>query len=190
MQSMINGLLTLTRIEAGQETPALRRVDVVPLLREAWSTVDPFARTREMRVEWRVPAALELETSPTHLSLVFANLLDNAVSHGAAGSTVVVELARQGERLRLRFANVFEPLTRKGPGAPATGAPGSTIEPLWRRDPARSGDDHSGLGLALCDRVVRLLGGELRARQTGSEFEVEIELPGRVPGAGDASATS
>jgi signal transduction histidine kinase len=187
MQSMINGLLTLTRIEAGQERPASRRIDVVPLLREAWSTVDPFARTRDMRVEWRIPDALELESSPTHLALVFANLLDNAVSHGAAGSTVVVELRRDGERLRLRFTNSFESLTRKGSGAPEGKAPGGSIEPLWRRDPARSGDDHSGLGLSLCDRVVRLLGGELRVRQTGSDFEVEIELWNRGPdAAGDA----
>ena len=187
MQSMINGLLTLTRIEAGQERPAARRIDVVPLLREAWSTVDPFARTRDMRVEWRIPDALELESSPTHLALVFANLLDNAVSHGAAGSIVVVELRREAERLRLRFTNAFDSGARKGSGAPESQAPGGSIEPLWRRDTARSGDDHSGLGLSLCDRVVHLLGGELRVRQTGSDFEVEIDLPQRSPAAeGDA----
>jgi signal transduction histidine kinase len=178
MQSMINGLLTLTRIEAGQETPAARRVDVVPLLREAWSTVDPLARTRDVRVEWRIPASLELLTSPTHLALVFANLFDNAVSHGTAGATVEVALATKEGRTSLRFANPFGPPAGRGTTTPAGTAKGESFAPLWRRDPARSGDDHSGLGLSLCDRVVRLLGGTLRVRQAEARFEVEIELPG------------
>ena len=178
MQSMINGLLTLTRIEAGQETPAARRVDVVPLLREAWSTVDPLARTRDVRVEWRIPASLELLTSPAHLALVFANLFDNAVSHETAGATVEVALATTEGRTSLRFANPFGPPAGKGTTAAAGPAKGESFAPLWRRDPARSGDDHSGLSLSLCDRVVRLLGGTLRVRQAEARFEVEIELPG------------
>jgi signal transduction histidine kinase len=190
MQSMINGLLTLTRIEAGQETPAARRVDVVPLLREAWSTVDPHARTRDIRVEWRIPAALELVTSPNHVALVFANLLDNAVSHGTAGSTVVVERVVRDGRAWLAFGNPFAAPAQRIARLPAARGGAEPIEPLWRRDPARSGDDHSGLGLSLCDRVVRLLGGTLRVRQTEARFEVEVELPGMQAGSHEPAAAA
>ena len=175
MQSMINGLLTLTRIESGQETPAVRSADVVVLLREAWRTVDPMARSRDMRVEWRVPDSLELTTSPTHLALVLANLLDNAIAHGARGGTVEIEVGARGATVALLIANPYESSVRAGA---ATGDDlREAFEPLWRRDPARSGDDHCGLGLALCDRVVRLLGGRIDVRQTETRFEVEIELP-------------
>jgi signal transduction histidine kinase len=177
MQSMINGLLTLTRIEAGQETPAVRRADVVVLLRDAWGSVDPLARSRGMHVEWRAPASLELTTSPTHLALVFANLLDNAIAHGAHGGTIEVEAGTAGGAVALKFSNAFESSGRAVP-AVGDGERRESFEPLWRRDPARSGDDHCGLGLALCDRVVRLLGGRLEVRQTEARFEVEIELPG------------
>ncbi len=176
MQSMINGLLTLTRIEAGQETPAVRRADVVALLREAWTSVDALAHSREMRVEWRLPASLELTTSPTHLALVFANLLDNAIAHGARGGTIEVEVGERDGAIALRIANPFESAVRAA-AAPGEGGPRESFEPLWRRDPARSGDDHCGLGLALCDRVVRLLGGRLEVRQTEARFEVDVELP-------------
>ena len=175
MQSMINGLLTLTRIESGQEKPAVRSADVVVLLREAWRTVDTMARSREMRVEWRVPASLELTTSPTHLALVLANLLDNAIAHGARGGTIEIEVGARGATVALLIANPYESTVRAG--AAAGDEPREAFEPLWRRDPARSGDDHCGLGLALCDRVVRLLGGRIDVRQTESRFEVEVELP-------------
>jgi len=175
MQSMINGLLTLTRIESGQEKPAVRSADVVVLLREAWRTVDPMAHSRDMRVEWRVPASLELTTSPTHLALVLANLLDNAIAHGARGGTVEIEVGARGAAVALLIANPYESTVRAG--AAAGEELREAFEPLWRRDPARSGDDHCGLGLALCDRVVRLLGGRIDVRQTETRFEVEIELP-------------
>jgi signal transduction histidine kinase len=176
MQSMINGLLTLTRIESGQEKPAVRSADVVVLLREAWRTVDPMARSRDMQAEWRVPASLELTTSPTHLALVLANLFDNAIAHGARGGTVEVEVGARDATVALVIANPYESTVRAGAAADGD-EPREAFEPLWRRDPARSGDDHCGLGLALCDRVVRLLGGRIDVRQTETRFEVEIELP-------------
>jgi signal transduction histidine kinase len=167
MQALVNGLLTLTRIEAGQETLAREEVDVVRVLRDAWNTLESRAKERGVTAVWSVPESLPLVTSPTHVELVAANLLDNAVSHGAAPGPVEVELESDGARARLRVTNEC---TEAGPGK-------GLFEPFFRSDPARSNARHFGLGLALCDRVVRLIGGTIEAHQDGRRFTVTVSFP-------------
>jgi len=167
MQSLVNGLLTLSRIEAGQEVLAREPVDLVQALRDAWNTVESRARERDIEPVWNVPESLSLVTSPAHVELVAANLLDNAVSHGVSPGEVEIELARDGDRALLRIANpCSDERDRAG-----------FFEPFWRSDPARSDTRHFGLGLALCDRVVRLLGGTIEAEQKAQRFVVTVRWP-------------
>ena len=113
-----------------------------------------------------MPDALPMITSRMHIELVAANLLDNAVSHGVAPGTVDVELSRIDGRVELRVTNACtEKETRTG-----------FFQPFWRSDPARSSGRHFGLGLALCDRIVRLLGGSIDVHQETERFAVIVEF--------------
>jgi signal transduction histidine kinase len=167
MQSLVSGLLTLTRIEAGQEVLAREAVDLVTVLQDAWDTIEARASGRGLRVEWEVPDSLRIVTSPAHVSMIASNLFDNAVSHGTADSVVTVELAQSPGRVRWTVSN------------PCAHTPRSTdfFKAFWRSDPARAGGRHFGLGLALCDRIVRLLGGTIEAKLDGGTFAITLELP-------------
>jgi signal transduction histidine kinase len=167
MQSLVNGLLTLSRIESGQETLTTAEVDVARLLREAWSAVEARAAERGLVLRLQAPDSLLVRTSSEHLAMVLANLLDNTLAHGAAGDLDLV-LERRAEALHLLVENRCD---RKTPPAE------NLFEPFWRQDPSRTGERHFGLGLALCDRVVRLLGGTIAARQGDGRFTVILELP-------------
>ena len=48
---------------------------------------------------------------------------------------------------------------------------------FWRGDAARSARDSYGIGLALCRRIVRVLGGTIHAEQGDGEFRVVVFLP-------------
>jgi len=54
------------------------------------------------------------------------------------------------------------------------------FERFWRGDAARSGTGvHCGLGLALCERLMGLLGGSIGATSTqGGDFTVTVTLTG------------
>jgi len=167
MQSLVSSLLTMSRIESGQEPLERREIDAARIVRDAWSTVEARAKERGFVLRWSGPDEVKLESSPAHLAMVASNLLDNAVSHGAAGD-VEVRLDRRDAGLQFTVSNRCEQQDASRQ---------LSFEPFWRSDPARTGERHFGIGLALCDRVIRLLGGTFGAKQSEGRFRVTVQLP-------------
>lgn len=167
MQSLVSSLLTMSRIESGQEPLERREIDAARIVREAWGTVEVRARERGLVLRWSGLEVAKLESSPAHVAMVASNLLDNAVSHGTAGD-VEVRLDRRDDGVQLTVSNRCDHADQR---------PQLSFEPFWRSDPSRTGDRHFGIGLALCDRVVRLLGGTIGAKQDEGRFRVTVQLP-------------
>jgi two-component system osmolarity sensor histidine kinase EnvZ len=90
---------------------------------------------------FRLPAAT--------LERILSNLLDNAHAYGAP--PVVVRTARTGDGWLLSVSD-------HGRGIAAHDLVHAS-RPFVRLDPARGGNGHSGLGLAIVERLVRRLGG-------------------------------
>jgi len=87
----------------------------------------------------------------SQLDRIIANLVDNAYAYGQP--PVCVATARTPEGWSLTVED-------HGPGIPADDMERATL-PFVRLDPARGGNAHSGLGLAIVDRLVRQAGGRL-----------------------------
>lgn len=116
------------------------------------------------------------------LERILSNLLDNAHAYGAP--PIVVSTARKPEGWLLTVAD-------HGKGI----APKDLIDasrPFVRLDPARGGNGHSGLGLAIVERLVRRLGGECEIgnADTGG-LRVAMTFPRGTPvGAAAQSASA
>lgn len=96
--------------------------------------------------------AMERCVQPIALARAIANLLDNAATHGQPPLSLVLRsLGDEGFAIEVRDA---------GPGI-AEADWEMALQPFQRLDPARSGVGHSGLGLAIADRVARAHGGSL-----------------------------
>jgi signal transduction histidine kinase len=170
MQALVANLLTMARIEAGHETVRVAAVDLARVVNDAWSALAPVAAGRGTTMTVTADGGAQARTCADHVRLVVANLLDNAVSHAPAGATVEVAIARAGDFQVVSIANA----TSAPPPDPA-----NLFQPFWRGDAARSGGGlHCGLGLALCRRVMALLGGSIAA-DTGRVgwFRVEVRFP-------------
>lgn len=104
----------------------------------------------------------------TQLDRIIGNLVDNAYAYGAP--PVYVATARTSEGWRLTVED-------QGPGIPPDAIERVTM-PFVRLDPARGGNAHSGLGLAIVDRLVRQGGGRLTIsnREEGG-LRVEMVFP-------------
>jgi signal transduction histidine kinase len=181
MQAMITNLLTLARLEAGQDAWHPEKVDIVDLLHETWDVMTPQARARKLNVVWSIPEHATLVSSREQLRLVVSNLLDNATSHTPAGGDIEIKACIEGAWMLLLVANATD-------GSLTDVA--SVFEPFWRGDKARSGGTHCGLGLALVQRLVRCLHGTIEAAvTTDKRFMIRIQLPLAPPSPSDSTGS-
>ena len=108
---------------------------------------------------------LERRVRPTALARAVANLLDNALAHGAP--PLCLEL--RGEDATGFTITLWD----HGPGIPASAWP-RALEPFQRLDPSRGDQGHCGLGLAIAERIARDHGGGLEPRHGPRGFGVAL----------------
>lgn len=174
LQSLVDNLLLLTRLEAGQERPRREAVEVAELVASAWALHQPAARVRQITLERRLEPALSLLTDGDKLRAVLSNLLSNAVAYATPNSVVTLSGHEQGDgRIRLTIANE---------GTTITHAQAERVfEPFWRGDAARTVErGHCGLGLPLVRRLVGVLHGTVAVSVKDGRFTVLVVLPADV----------
>jgi two-component system osmolarity sensor histidine kinase EnvZ len=110
----------------------------------------------------------------TALSRMVANLIDNALRHGAP--PIEVATGQEDGALVLEVSD-------SGPGIPANEVE-RLKRPFTRGDPARSGAAGAGLGLAIVERIARLHAGKLDLLPKpggGTIARVTLPVPARAP---------
>ncbi|HVG61789.1 MAG TPA: ATP-binding protein [Hyalangium sp.] len=172
LQGIVDDLLDLSRIQAGQLALNLQRVPAGELVERALGAHRVAAEDRGVRLSKEVAPEVEVvEGDAERLQLVLSNLVGNGIRHTPAEGEVAVRLAREGEWVRFEVkdtgegippgeqARIFEKFYR-APGAPAGGA---------------------GLGLSIARDIVRAHGGEMgvvSASGQGSTFWFTLPQPG------------
>jgi two-component system osmolarity sensor histidine kinase EnvZ len=135
-----------------------------------------FARLYQ--TAWPGRAALRLnlragddfELSTATLDRLLSNLVENAYNYGAPPVTITTGRVSDGF-----FLSVFD----EGDGIPESML-GSASRPFVRLDPARGGNAHCGLGLAIVERLTQRAGGRCRlsnAMTKGLQVEMHFPLP-------------
>lgn len=178
MMAILNDVLDLSRIEAGEITVAERPVNVARIVEECISlhraSIDEKKLELAVALDPDMPAAVS--TDPLRLHQILANLLSNAAKFTCEG-TVGVSLDFHGEGYVVsvsdtgigipedRLEAIFEPFAR-------TGADADTGD-LRRRG-------GNGLSLAISRRFAGLLGGTLEVESTpGGGAKFLLRLPCR-----------
>ena len=171
--SLINDILELSRIEAGQVRLALTSEDIGALMREALDMVQLAARQKGIALALECAAAPAVLVDGGKLRQVLINLLSNAVKFTDAGGVVLaLAVGRAGDgQVRLHFT-----VRDSGIGI-AGGEMERIFDPFIQADTPRSAAG-TGLGLTISLQFVQLLGGELKVRSRlgeGSEFHFTID---------------
>ncbi|WP_328876717.1 ATP-binding protein [Streptomyces sp. NBC_00287] len=166
---LVDDLMEISRFDAGAATLHLDEIDLAESLRR---TLSARAWTELVDCELPPPGALRGRVDPRRLDVVVANLVGNALRHGAR--PVRLRLYEGGERLA-----VIEVLD-SGSGIPDTVLP-HVFERFYKSDAARTRTEGSGLGLAITAENVRMHGGTVHAAnrpEGGAVFTVRLPLPG------------
>jgi len=164
---MVEQLLDLSRMEAGELALETRRFPAAELLERVRAELAPLASDSIAFVA-RAPEDLQLEADPERLHQVLINLAENALRFSPPGGRVELAAARANGGVRLEVAD-------QGPGIAA-----ADRERVFRRftttDESRAGGG-SGLGLAISRWIVELHGGSIAVAEGGPGCRVVIELP-------------
>lgn len=178
LQSLINSLLDLSRIEAGRMPVSDEPFDLLALLLDARRLVESQLRQRglafDIHVTPRTP--LRLSGSRQHLHEILVNLVGNAVKFTREGAVTIAVDGEVEEDGRVRLTME---VTDTGIGiAPADQE--RIFEDFTQADPSimnRFGG--TGLGLAIARRLVELLGGAISVTSVpgeGSTFRFHVRV--------------
>ncbi len=174
IQSMVNNLLMLTRLDAKQISFKTEQIKLAEMVNSCWRSFCNEAVQRKITFENRIDAEFTVESEPEYMSMVFTNLLDNAVEYTEDGGDIWTTARRTNDSIELEFSNTGCELT--------TGQVSQVFDSFWRSDSSRSdAGTHCGLGLALVQRLAKALGGCATARlQPGGVFTIRLSFPVRL----------
>jgi len=171
MSDVISNVLDLMRFESGEVR-----------LRREWETVDDLVGTALSRLSGRLERHPVEVTIPHEVPAVFVdaplvtqvlvNLLDNAVKHTPDGTRIYVQAKADDDAVSVIVDD-------DGPGLPP-GDPARLFAKFQRgREESNAGG--AGLGLAICQAIVRAHGGSIEARNRtngGAEFVFTLPASG------------
>ena len=171
MSRLTEDLLTLARVESGEQRFVIQRVSAEELLRDALESFREVARSYgvelgvELAIENSVPAGY-VNADREAIHQVFSNLIENALKYAASGKKVILG-ARATESGVEFYVRDF------GPGISSEHLP-RLFERFYRVDKARSRESGgTGLGLAIAKHIVLAHEGTIRAESElhhGSTF--------------------
>ena len=173
--SLIEGILTFSRAEAGRDEPRPEEVDLLALVRETIALIEPLAAARNLELRLDAPdSPIWLHTDPGKVRQIALNLLGNAVKFSADASIEVT--------IRLHDDHVTLSVADHGLGIPEAELD-RIFEPFTQLDAAgRSTHAGTGLGLSVSRTFARLLGGDVEVESTlGSGSTFTLRLPRREP---------
>ncbi|TKJ30117.1 MAG: hypothetical protein CEE40_06200 [Chloroflexi bacterium B3_Chlor] len=181
MARLVDDLLDLARIEAGQIVMARDSVALSQLLQECTEKMALCAEQGEVTLEAESDEGLVVKADRDRLAQVIHNLLDNALKHTPAGGRIslaartVLEAVGKPGRQRGGVAEIT--VSDTGAGIPAEDL-SRVFERFYRGDKSRTKEGRgAGLGLAIAREIILAHGGDIRAESVvglGTKFTITL----------------
>lgn len=172
---LINEVLDLSRIETGEITISEEKVQVMDLIDEISEMIQPMAKKQRVSIQVKSRCSHKQEVAGDHRRIiqVFLNLASNGIKYNKEGCPLEIIVSEVTEgTIQVSFKD-------SGIGIPASKMHRLFV-PFDRLDIEQStrGIEGTGLGLALCEKLVMEMGGTIQAvseEGEGSAFTVTLK---------------
>ena len=168
LAQLITNILKLNKLENQQIFPQLDEYDLGEQLCESLLQFEDVWERKSLNIKTDIQEDVQIKSDPELLSLVWNNLISNAVKFTPEGGTIGVTLKTEGNAVIISVSDT-------GCGMkPETGM--HIFEKFYQGDTSHA-TQGNGLGLALVKRVVDILHGEISVQSTygqGSTFTVRF----------------
>ena len=169
LTNMVEELLDFSKMADGRFALHLEQMDLQAEFEDAVYTYREVFKQQGITLDYHSDGVYDepITADPERLKQVFCNVLDNAAKHGGAGKRIETRLVRRGSHYIITIRDY-------GPGIPADDLP-HVKEKFYKGASKARG---SGIGLAVCDEIIRLHNGTLAiGNAKGGGCIVTIRLP-------------
>ncbi len=168
LADLVSNILKLSKLENSLIFPASSVYDLGEQLIECFLSFEKVRDEKEIEVEADIEENIKVNADPELLSIVWNNLISNALKFTEKGGKVSLYLTSNEN---------YATVTIKDTGCGISPEVGKHIfEKFYQGDSSHS-TEGNGLGLALVKRVIDIIRGEIKVESTpgiGSEFTVKI----------------
>jgi len=169
LATLVDDLFELSRIEAGEISWTMERIELDQLIGDAVAAMRAPAEARGVVLSTDLPAGeMPARANAEKVQRVLLNLIQNAIRHTPADGSVTV-------RARIAPGGVEVEVADDGQGIPAAES-ARVFEAFYRGDEARS-EDGAGLGLAISRAIVEAHGGRIWLESGIPGTRVRFTLP-------------
>jgi heavy metal sensor kinase len=170
LSRIVEQLLEMTRLEAGEALVELKRFDVAELTRSTVEQMRLLAVEKSVDLSFAGSEPLHIKGDPMRLKQIVVNLVDNAIKYTPSGGSIRIAGFRSGRNAVLEFSDT-------GIGIPQEAQP-HVFDRFYRVDKARSRQvGGTGLGLAIVKSICSVFGGTIAVQSNGSGTTFKVELP-------------
>ncbi|MDB6169369.1 MAG: Histidine kinase [Verrucomicrobia bacterium] len=172
METMVEHMLALARGDQGQLEARFEKVSLDAVVASAWRGLAPRAAERKVNARLAVDA-VSASADPSLLRAILNVVLENAVDYTPSGSEISIQVLDEGGQPAIRIANPAPELTPDDVG--------KIFDRFWRKESARSGGLHLGLGLSLASAYAAAMGWTMSA-ELDAQHRLVLSLQGIPPG--------
>ncbi len=169
LADLISNILKLCKLENSQIYPSARKYNLSEQLCESLLAFESIWEAKSIEIETDIAEDVIICADPELLSVIWNNLISNALKFTENGGKVSLSLAKEGSFAVVRIADT-------GCGiSPETGR--RIFDKFYQGDTSHA-TEGNGLGLALVKRIIEIAEGEIAVESTqgvGSIFTVRIK---------------
>lgn len=169
---LINEVLDLAKIESGRLNLSIETVEVSLIVTECLSLVASIANQRNIRLTHSTLKGSGVRADRIRLKQALLNLLSNAIKYNREGGSVRLQVESPNE------GHTCFSVTDSGQGISADRMK-ELFQPFNRLGAENSEIEGTGIGLAITQRIVELMGGTVRVESeigVGSTFRIELPI--------------
>ena len=163
-----SALLRIAQIEAGTRRAGFADFDLSQLCESVAETFAPAAEDAGQHIQTRIALGVTTHGDRELLTQALANLIENAIRHTPAGTTITLTLGRDDDHVSVS-------VTDTGPGIPDSELP--QVFRRFYRGTTATNFAGAGLGLSLVKAVAELHGGTVEATNTGRGLAITLSIP-------------
>lgn len=173
LATLLNALLDISKLDAGVVIPQMQSCNLDAIIARISNDCLMLAATKNVRLVIH-PCLGYVTSDPVLLERILMNLLSNAIRYSYPNGCVMIVCRKRGSQLRVEVRD-------SGIGISQLDQANIFREFFQIAKPQLDSNKGLGLGLAIVDRLVKLLGHRIELRSApnkGSLFALQLEVSG------------